>query len=312
MFEPFFIVGFQRSGTTLLRLMLYNHPEVAIPLDPVGLWSRYAARLSEYGGLGTRTDQLALIRDLLDEERIRLWGTPARIEEVEAELSGDGFAPVIAAFYQSYTAARGKRYWGDKDPGNMTKIDTLNAWFPGCRIVHIIRDGRDACLSQLGQDFGFDELYPCAEAWCEEVGWVRQIGSILGSARYHELRYEDLIEAPERKLRLLCDFLELEFDPAMLAYYENVDQSIPGSKRHIWPMIDRPPVPDNVYRWKREFGRGLRTGFEKRAGSVLAELGYETDPGAASGAYLQELLYFARKAGRTVSRRLRDRFSRPG
>src|SRR5687768_2930367 len=148
--QPFFLIGFQRSGTTLLRVMLDSHPEVAVPLDTVGLWSRYAGRLAHYGYLATRADRRRLVVDLLEEERIRLWEValdPDRVlalaEAAEtaavtrkagtAAAGPDGrYASLVAAFYRACAEARGKRRWGDKDPGNMTRLPQLDAWFPGC------------------------------------------------------------------------------------------------------------------------------------------------------------------------------------
>ena len=160
---PVFITGFQRSGTTLLRIMINSHPEIAIPLDVTGLWYRYYKRISQYNGLATESDVYRLIDDLLKEERIRLWETRLTRDNISSYYQGRGFPDVIAAFYRAFCAAKGKKFWGDKDPGNMRRLHLISEWFPTCKVVHIIRDGRDACLSQLGQDFGFDSLLRCAQ-----------------------------------------------------------------------------------------------------------------------------------------------------
>lgn len=300
---PFFVTGFQRSGTTLLRLMLDSHPDVAIPLDVTGLWSRYAERLDQYDNLQSDDGIRRLIADLLQEERIRLWQVPLEAEAIEASLEARDYPGVIAAFYGAYAAAKGKTRWGDKDPGNMRRLHEIFRWFPGARVVHIIRDGRDACLSQLKQEFGHRDVLPCAADWREQVWWVRSIGEILGPARYHELRYEDLVAAPEDRLREVCAFLDLEYHPAMLEYHRRTADAIPDSKRHIWQMIDKPPVATNTGLWRREFSPALRVCFEKRAGDVLRACGYETLP-RAQGAYLEEVKLMSRRALRAVRQRL--------
>lgn len=300
MTAPFFIVGFQRSGTTLLRLMLDNHPELAVPLDTVGLWARYEERVPAYGPLEDEAAARRLITDLLGEERIRLWEVPLTLETVLARRRRGGYPGIVEAFHLAYAAHHGKRAWGDKDPGNMERIDQLNRWFPDCRIIHIIRDGRDACLSQTKQDFGFDDLFECAVAWREQVEWVRRIGTILGAARYAELRYEDLVATPEAELRRLCDFLGVSWQPAMLEYHRDVKRSVPDSKRHIWPMLDKPPQKDNAGRWKKELTQGERIGFEKRAWSMLSAMGYEVFPTVPTGGYLAELRFVAWRVGRKL------------
>lgn len=302
---PFFIIGFQRSGTTLLRLMLDSHPDVAIPLDTVGLWARYAGRLdAEFGGLSTDDDLRRLVEALLAEERIRLWDVDLSAERIASSVGEHSFSAVINAFNAAYAAAKGKRRWGSKDPGDMRRIHLIDAWFPQSRFVHILRDGRDACASLVAQDFGPDDLLACADAWREEVWWVRRIGRLLGPARYHELRYEDLVTDPEVVLRPLCAFLYLDFDPAMLAYHSRVSDAVPDEKRHIWPLIDRPPQADNVERWRTRLSRGMRVCFEKRAGDVLDECGYEVLEGRPGGAYATEVKAMLRRTYGVLARRL--------
>jgi hypothetical protein len=304
--KPFFIGGFQRSGTTLLRLMFDNHPQIAIPLDTTDLWFRYHRQLDRYNGLRSESELRTLVDDLLEEERIKLWNIPIEANQVIHQVDSPCYSSVIAAFYRCYAQAKGKLYWGDKNPGNLSRMDLLNQWFPDCQFVHIIRDGRDACLSHLEQSFGHDDLLLCACDWREEVQWVRRMGSLIGPARYAELRYEDLVRAPEAELRRLCDFLRIAYHPDMMKYYERVSSSIPASKLHIWPKIVKPPLADNINRWKDGMPRGLQICFEKRAGSILRDLGYEVSPGPWSGGYYHEVLSIAGGTWRAIREKLRS------
>jgi hypothetical protein len=303
---PIFIVGFQRSGTTLLRLMLDSHPDIAIPLDTVGMWAGYAERLDRYGDLAREENRRRMVEDVLAEERIRLWNTPLSAKDVLGRWREPGIAGIIRAMHEAYAQAHGKRTWGDKDPGNMNRIDQLNAWFPDARIIHIIRDGRDACLSHLTQDFGYSNVLECALAWREEVQWVGRMGRLLGERRYLELRYEDLIREPERCLREVCTFLDVSFYDSMLRYHERVTAAVPDEKRHIWPLIDQPPVAANAGRWKTVMSNGMRICFEKRAGSVLRDHGYEVLP-QARGAYAAEVRNLWSVAWNALRHRLKRR-----
>lgn len=302
--QPFFVTGFQRSGTTLLRVMLDSHPDIAVPLDVTGLWWRYESELPRFGDLAREEARRALVTALLAEERIRLWGVPLTADDVLARWSRPGYPGAIAAFYEACAAHHGKRRWGDKDPGNMTRIDVLNRWFPDCRVLHIIRDGRGACLSLVRQSFGSDDLLHCAEQWREEVTWVRRMGGLLGPARYHELRYETLVAEPEAALRGVCRFLGVEYSEQMLRYPEQLDRSVPKEKRHIWPLIGERPRADNAERWREGMPEPVRVCFEKRAGALLAELGYPTSPRPWRGQYGTELRFLAARAARALRQRL--------
>lgn len=305
--SPVFVIGFQRSGTTLLRLMLNNHPDLAIPLDTTGLWSRTEAQLSSYGDLTQPEAREGLVASLLQEERIRLWEIPLTASDVLNRWTNGEFSGLIAAFYQSYAAYWGKRYWGDKDPGNMLRIGQISRWFPQARFLHIIRDGRDACLSQLRQDFGYDDVLPCASAWREQIWWVREVGVVMGPQRYFELRYEDLVNAPEPHLRAICQFLGLDYSEQMLQYHQKVEQSVPDSKRHLWPMLGEQPRADNTEQWKKKMTAGQRVCFEKRAGPLLRVLGYPTLPGQPAGGYFEELRSLARRARLGMTSRFKKR-----
>ena len=300
---PFFIVGFQRSGTTLLRLMLDNHPDIAIPLDTVGLWARYEDRLADYGGLADEAEVGRMVRDILADERIRLWQVPLAADHILALRRYPGLPGLMDAFHLAYAEARGKRQWSDKDPGNMHRIDRLHRWFPTCRIVHIIRDGRDACLSHRGQSFGVQDLTECADLWREQVEWVRRMGVLLGASRYHELQYEDLVARPEEVLRGVAAFLGLPWAPEMLTYHERVDRSVPEEKRHLWPLLNQRPVADNAGRWREGMTAGERICFERRAGRMLAKLGYETLPSPLPRAPFTELRLLGRRYWRALRAR---------
>jgi hypothetical protein len=303
-FEPFFIVGFQRSGTTLLRMMLDSHPQVAVPFDTVGLWERYHFRLAEYGHLRSESDVRRIIGDILQEERIKLWEVPLTVDKVVACHRLPCYPGIFDAFYLAYAREKNKELWGDKDPGNMHRIQLINGWFPKSRIVHIIRDGRDACLSLLKQDFGYRDVLECAHAWAEEVRWVRRIGAVMGEDRYAEVIYEQLVQEPEREMRRLCEFLHLDYSGDMLAYHKRVNSAIPTVKRHLWELIGKPPQVANALRWKSQMSNAERICFEKRSRPVLAEMNYEVLPLPVRGAYFFEVRNMVANAWRALRRRM--------
>jgi len=286
---PFFIIGFERSGTTLLRLMMDNHPDISVPLDVSDLWKRYYLKLGDYNNLKDAEAVRKIVEDIINEERIKLWEKDISVDEIIQHINKYDLPSVIKAFYESYAIKNGKRSWGSKDPINMLNIHLINNWFPNSKFIHIIRDARDCALS--ASELKYNSILSSAELWREYVEWVRKIGCILGSKRFYELKYEDLITCPEEEVRKLCEFLETSFSPNMLAYYKHVESSIPQSKRFWWRIIDKPPDASNKYRWKRSLPKSVRICIEKRAGSLLKELGYEVLEEPAGGAYLTELYY---------------------
>ena len=98
---------------------------------------------------------------------------------------------------------------------------------------------------------------------------ARRCGRTAAAGPYRELRYEDLVAAPEQPLREISSFLGLEFEPAMLEYHRSVDRS----RLADHPRLAQPPAGD-VRRWREEMEPRESELFEAIAGDLLAELGY--------------------------------------
>jgi hypothetical protein len=90
-----------------------------------------------------------------------------------------------------------------------------------------------------------------------------------------EIRYEDLVESPQRVLAEVCAFLALEYDPAMLRYHEAGGQFIASTKDPgAFENLSR-PVTKDIRDWKSQMSAGDVALFESIAGDWLEELGYE-------------------------------------
>jgi len=290
---PFFIVGFQRSGTTMLRLMLNAHPEIAIPHDSAELWHDYRDKAGDYRDLNDRANCARMIDDLLAEPRIKAWQAELPREQLLAEPLPGSFSGVMARFHTVFAERHGKTRWGDKNTGTLVELDKLNALFPDCKIIHLVRDGRDCALSHLSKEYiyGYENILRVAVEWRDQVTLCHKMGGMLPARRFLELRYEDLVQDTETHLRKLCDFLGVDYSANMLAYHQQVDENVPSEKRGLWPLLDQPPLAANLYKWKTRMKPADRAVFERNAGALLRDFGYETLPRPVRGGRLHELWY---------------------
>lgn len=275
---PFFIVGFQRSGTTLLRMMLNSHPRVAIPHDSAELWPSYRNRQAAYNMLQTQEDVLRMMNDIHREPRIQAWQTDLPKSELYRTPLPKNYAEIMSRFHEVFMHLQGKDVWGDKNTGTLVEMDDLNFLFPTAKFVHLVRDGRDCALSHTGAvyKYGYANILRVAQEWRDQVGLCGRMGRMLPSWRFMEVRYEDLIRSPKEVLLRICEFLGLEYSDQMLRYHENVEKHIPSEKQSLWPLINRPPDVSNVDRWKTHMSLVDRAIFERTAGELLAVYGYET------------------------------------
>jgi hypothetical protein len=280
--RPVLVLGVSRSGTTLLKEMLDSHSQIAIPTESYfvpQLWDRHSREF----------DPDAFVEDVGRLARVEEWGvTPDDVRRrlPENPTAADG----VRAIYRSYADARGKPRYGDKTPSYMQSLDLLDRVFPDGQYVHLVRDGRDAGLSFLAMRrkprFNLARprgLASFASQWKLEVEGARELGRRLGPERYHELRYEDLVREPEAELRRVASFLELDFEPGMLAYHAGVDAS--ALEDH--PLLAKPPTP-GTRRWQEQLSLADAQIFEAIAGDTLSAFGYERaypEPSARALAY---------------------------
>lgn len=272
---PIFIVGAPRSGTTMLRLMLNAHSHIAIPFESDFI-SKFYRRLSEYGDLSV----LANIVRLLDDIAVQGFVVRGRLIRDKASICArnpTSYSGLISAIYEVYAESEGKLRWGDKDPDNVVEIDVLWKLFPGCRIVHIIRDGRGVANSLRKLDWGSKNLLKLASDWSWRVTLAHKMGMMLDKKYYLEVRYEDLVLSPEISLRHICEFLEEPFDEGMLAYYAAARANMPESSLRFHSSSIRPVDPEKVTVWQREMSRGDRILFEEVAGDTLEQFGYHRE-----------------------------------
>jgi hypothetical protein len=275
---PFFLVGFQRSGTTMLRLMLNAHPELAVPHDSARLWFNYRDKAGSYKN--SPADAMRMIDDLLCEPRIKAWKTELPREQIFADPLPVTFPEIMRRFHEVYARAQGKRMWGDKNTGTLTELDQLDRMFPACKVIHLVRDGRDCALSHLSKEYvyGYANVLRVALEWREQVTLCRKMGAMLPADRYMEIRYEDLLASPERELRKICHFLGVGYAAEMLTYYRTVSSNVPDDRRGLWPLLDQPPQAANVNKWKTKMSGADRAIFQRHAGALLTHYGYEALP----------------------------------
>ncbi|MFN2388437.1 MAG: sulfotransferase [Actinomycetota bacterium] len=264
---PFFIVGSARSGTTMLRLMLNAHPEVAVPPE-----SRFAVEL--WDGRD-EVDAGRFVERLAGHSMFHHWDLPGEV--VREELGGEGpcsYRAAVSAAYEAYARVHGKTRWGDKTPRYVEHIPFLARLFPDARFVHLVRDGRNVALSYADVPFGPKTVGKAADLWARRVSAGMRAGRALEAGRYLELCYEDLVEDPEGEAKDLCDFLDLPFDPDMLDYTERArDAVLPRAARFNPHVTERPTA--RTRSWQDDLEPIDAEMFEAIAGGVLSELGYE-------------------------------------
>jgi hypothetical protein len=97
----------------------------------------------------------------------------------------------------------------------------------------------------------------------------------VGPDRYREFHYEDLIDDPETTVRVICDFLGLQFHPEMLDYQATSERFLaeaknPGDHQHL-TMAPTKGLID----WRKSMSADDLATFEAIAGNTLESVGYQ-------------------------------------
>jgi Sulfotransferase family len=290
MAAPVFIVGNDRSGTTMLRLIVDRGPEAAIPPESMFLTDFAAA--FEAGGPRDADAAQRLMAQVWEHPKVRLWGLPRAAPAVPAALDPlDAYRFIVAAPFEAYAERHGKPRWGDKTPHYVHHVQHLLRVFPSARFVVLVRDGRDVALSLRRMPFGPNN------AWAAAQWWARGIRAGLEAEREHPgsvrtVRYEDIASDPETELPRLCAFLGLRFTTDMLALEKTDPELIVPDQRAWFPTLFEGINTRAVGRWRTEMSARDQRIFAALAGEELAALGYAVEPGPAIAISPREQRWF--------------------
>lgn len=191
--SPVFLVGFPRSGTTLLDQILSSHPDVTV-LEERDTLAPVCSRLFPAGGDATFLADIS--GDQIEQMRQLYW------EKVLECLPRHSIRKVFV----------------DKLPLNAALLPLIHRIFPEARIVFAIRDPRDGVLSCFQQRFAMNgamyqllQIDTAASYYSSVMKLVDQSRRLL-PLKLQQVRYEDVVSQFDARIRELLAFLELPWD----------------------------------------------------------------------------------------------------
>jgi hypothetical protein len=240
--RPGFLVGAERSGTTLLRLMLSHHPQIA--------WANefeYSVDKLPENGWPDLDEYLAFLSNVRQ--------FTSQNYEVDRSLS---YPELVDSFLEQFRQKRGgKPIVGATVHRHFDRL--LRIW-PDARFIHILRDGRDVARSRMELGWA-GNMWTGVEAWMEVEKTWESLREKLSPDRRTEIRYEHLIADARGELARLCEFLGVNFDEAVFDYTKTTHFKPPDLKR--------------VSSWRTKLRPEEVRLAEAYIGSMLAERGYE-------------------------------------
>jgi hypothetical protein len=257
--NPFFIIGSQRSGTTLLRTILANHSEIFIPLEETRFIYRFFGNRKIISkSLSNIKDEklLELLRKFLRPERrntdlfsdINLFDFVYAIKNKKSYSAMDMFDEIMNVSMQKFD----KNFWGEKSPEHTLHLNTLNKLYPHSKFVIIVRDGRDVTASLFRRTKKWNNFLKLIQLLSQSFKWKFYMRSIVKFSEKKSnnciiLRYEDLIANAEEEVKRLCKFMNINFESNMMEFsYSN--SAYDNQKK--FQKTNKGVVNKKLYTWK--------------------------------------------------------------
>lgn len=283
--NPIFIIGCPRSGTTLLASILNRHSQIASGTEThfFDFVSRRNYNWKEF--------TLTSFTQLLAESRIQDFIQAAGISKekliknykqdpqskYQSKLEIDQFykKEVFDLLINSFLDSRSKARLCENTPQHLSHIEEILTLYPQAKFIHLIRDGRDTIRSLMQMPWRPNGLLNNARFWVQNLKEVSRTINKLGTNSILEIRYEELVLKPEESLKLICDFLEEEYEPGLLdnskdqaAIYSNWESS--------WKQKTRTQLnTDSINSWQTELDQDSQALLNWYLKDILTGLGYE-------------------------------------
>lgn len=257
---PAFIVGFPRSGTTLLDQILDSHPGIQV-MEEKPVISGIAERIKT--AFGPYPSALAELR-------------PTDLQE----LRDSYFARV-----QEHLTREPDTLLVDKLPLNICQIPLISQLFPDAKIIVALRHPCDVVLSNFMQYFqlndamaNFFTVADAAHCYAQVMGLWQKCAQQL-PLNYRTLKYESLVADFEGEVRTLLEFLDLPWDEAVLHYSDHASQR-GAINTPSYQAVTEPINRRAMFRWKR-YEEQLRPAFGELA-PFIESFGYSGTEAQAS------------------------------
>lgn len=249
----FFLVGCPRSGTTLLQSLIVAHSEVAsFPeskffqkiVIPQSIYERF-----NLAPLSARKVFNSFLEDINSPELKKL-----------LPLKAIFIPQYINSFIQALdlvTLQQQKKYWLEKTPEHLRRINAIEKLVPGSKFIHIVRNGVDVVASL----YEMTQKYP--QIWGEPRELERYVNRwaidvLISSSHLHKpnhivVRYERLLADPTTVLKEICQFMEITCETSMLQNRLNVSSNLIRKREHWKQLVNQNLQQPNFKKFYRVF-----------------------------------------------------------
>jgi len=220
-----FVVGAARSGTTLLRLLINNHPDIAC-IGETQFFHHNYLQLSH-----NQAHNLQVLDHIFKTES----EVPDLSNDLQLEKNLSNIKTVAEYFdflLSTYSNKLGKKYWAEKSPSHVIRLSTISKMFPDVKVINIIRNPYFSAISR------FKNLKKSQISNFSLITYIKYLKRVenelvlFQSMNNHSLltiRYEELISFPSEVITMVFKFLDLDSSMVNSDFLKISKKNIPVS-----------------------------------------------------------------------------------
>ena len=274
--QPIQIIGTQRSGSNMLRLMLNQLDEITAP-HPPHILQRFFPLLHIYGNLEISDNFFALVDDvckLVECNPVPWTGVTFNRNEIINRCKNKSLIEVFRVVYDLKAESENADYWICKSMINVKYAAELEESGLQMRYIFLFRDGRDVACSFKKAIVGEKHVYHIANQWASNQKACIELEKNIEESRFLKVSYENLLHHPKKELKRICSFLNIELKNEVFDFYHSEESRNTAVAGKMWENVARPILKNNSNKFKTELTPMEIAIFEKQAGGVLQQLGY--------------------------------------
>jgi hypothetical protein len=280
--DPIFIIGTERSGSNLLRLILNSHSEIAVP-HPPHIVKNFSPFLHVYGDLNNPKNFYRLVEDVVQvvNHHFAPWPFRIEIQSVLNEVEISSLYGIHLALYELFRKYSQKSRWACKSTFMFAEIPEITKAHKLPKFIHLARDPRD--VSASAKKSIFSSYHPLKEArlWLTQQNRIEELkGLYLSDETYLMMKYEDLVSSPVGSIRTIMNFLELSFEQNQLNFFETKEAISLSRLSKSWENCGSPVNKERAGSFRKDLSRKEISQIETLLCGPMKKYGYPLETAA--------------------------------
>jgi hypothetical protein len=274
-----FLFCSERSGSNLISSLANGHSEVCGP-PPSHMFRLFGTNRSGYEPLDSAENWQEFAADFTEAHQSMLgdWNTSFHESELLDACPNETMKSAFDFMYGLECQHDGANIAFVKENHTYLFADFLVTNWPDCRFVHQVRDPRDVAASWVKTDSITGGVERAIDVWIKDQSRTLEIIENMNEpGKFMQLRYEDLLLDEVKSARLLCQHLQIQFEPEMLNFHQDSRTQRNAQKIDAWSNLAKPVLKNNAGKYHADLSPNDVRYIELRCSTLMKAFGYGLD-----------------------------------